>query len=443
MNIREQCLVYTNLDSDKITVLEKMAEHFSVLMPFYESIEITIPLKKGREVLIISSINNREVVLDGNYKYTLIEQPNYEDYTVHNYGDKKAVPLWLGTTVFGMVLFREKVTPNNFSLDSFKQYYLDKLRYNYPTSYLVPDGIIVANENGCLSYFNYISEYILKRLGIKTDNLYDLLNYFGIENSYNINKGSGYFSFFVRVYNFNLSIIINPIISNSKKLGSVIIISDISLIKKKEKELIEKSTVVKEIHHRVKNNLQTITSLLRMQMRRTDSKFIQKAFNESINRILSIAIIHEALSKEDLECVNLKQTVYTIMNMIISNMVEPHKLILGEIYGKDFYLSANYASYLSLCVTELIQNSIEHGFKNANNGLVKVNILEENSQIVISVMDNGSGFSPGKTTNESSLGMTIVNTIIHQKLKGKFSIESSSKGTIAHIRFPKPDAEEG
>ncbi|WP_242841713.1 sensor histidine kinase [Desulfitibacter alkalitolerans] len=420
-----------------------MAEYFSVLTPFYESVEIITPLKKGKEALIISSNPDKEAVIVDYYKYPLMSPPNIEDFTFYDYGDKKGIPLWLGTeTIFGMVLVKEKKKSINLSLEVFKQYYIEHLSYNYPRGYLVPDGIILAGEDGSFSYLNYVGEYILRRLGINTQNLCGLFDGFGMGQCSKLKNSSGFFSFFVKLNSFDLIIMINPIIWRDKSLGSLIIISDISLIKKKENELIEKSTVVKEIHHRVKNNLQTITSLLRMQMRRSDSKFIQKTFNESINRILSIAIIHEALSKEDIECVNIKQTVYTIMNMIISNMVEPHKAILGELHGEDFYLSANYASYLSLCVTELIQNSIEHGFKNANRGLIKVSIIEKGQDFIISVSDNGSGFASGKTINESSLGMTIVNTITQQKLRGKFTVESSSKGTTATISFPKADAEE-
>lgn len=238
---------------------------------------------------------------------------------------------------------------------------------------------------------------------------------------------------------FDVSMIFNPLFVNGEFQGILLIVSDLTLIKKKEKELIEKSTVIKEIHHRVKNNLQTITSLLRLQMRRTNLKIAEKVFTESINRILSIALIHEALSKQDLEVINIKQTSYNILQMILSNMVDPNKDIRGEVSGDDIYLTATIASSLSLCITELIQNAVEHAFVNLTEGNIRISVEENNNEIIIIVKDNGIGVTTAKIENESSLGMQIVKTIIQQNLKGEFSLEGQRYGTIALIRFPKPD----
>lgn len=219
--------------------------------------------------------------------------------------------------------------------------------------------------------------------------------------------------------------------------------SDLTLIKKKERELIKKSTVIKEIHHRVKNNLQTITSLLSLQMRRTNSEKVEKAFNESINRILSIAIIHEVLSHQELEIINLKQTVYKILEMILANMVPPNKAINGEICGQDIYLNALQASNLSLCITELVQNAVEHAFTNQTEGIIRITVEKNEDEVEVTVKDNGGGIQSGEVQNVRSLGMQIVDTITQNNLNGRFFIEGSRAGTSAHIVFPAGSKEGG
>jgi len=195
-----------------------------------------------------------------------------------------------------------------------------------------------------------------------------------------------------------------------------------------------KSAVIKEIHHRVKNNLQTIASLLRLQMRRVNSKKVENAFNESINRISSIALIHEELSRGGIDKINIKSATANIMEMVLSSMVPPGKNITGELSGSEIYQDADKASSLSLCITELIQNSVEHAFQMRKKGIIKVDISEVEGEAVITITDNGIGF--GGKKNRNSLGLEIIEMITVEKLKGTFSINGQINGTISVIRFP-------
>lgn len=195
-----------------------------------------------------------------------------------------------------------------------------------------------------------------------------------------------------------------------------------------------KSAVIKEIHHRVKNNLQTIASLLRLQMRRVNSKKVENAFNESINRISSIALIHEELSRGGIDKINIKSATANIMEMVLSSMVPPGKNITGELSGSDIYQDADKASSLSLCITELIQNSVEHAFQMRKKGVIKVDISEVDGEAVITISDNGIGF--GGKKNRHSLGLEIIEMITVEKLKGTFVINGQINGTTSVIRFP-------
>lgn len=195
-----------------------------------------------------------------------------------------------------------------------------------------------------------------------------------------------------------------------------------------------KSAVIKEIHHRVKNNLQTIASLLRLQMRRVNSKKVENAFNESINRISSIALIHEELSRGGIDKINIKAATANIMEMVLTSMVPPGKNITGELSGSDLFQDADKASSLSLCITELIQNSVEHAFQMRKKGVIKVDISEVAGEAVITISDNGIGF--GGKKSKSSLGLEIIEMITVEKLKGTFEIHGQINGTTSVIRFP-------
>lgn len=177
-------------------------------------------------------------------------------------------------------------------------------------------------------------------------------------------------------------------------------------------------------------------------MRRTNSKIAEKILNQSINRILSIALIHETLSKQNFEVVNIKQTSYNILQTILSNMVDPSQKITGEISGIEVFLPATVASNVSLCITELIQNAVEHAFTTRSEGNIRVTVGREQDEVIITVEDNGIGISTDKVRNGGQLGTQILDSIIRSKLKGEFSLESYRYGTKACMRFPSSHHEE-
>ena len=433
MSIREKLLIHSELKSDQVAILEKLVDHLEFLQVLYNEMRIIVWGKQGSAVII--------------FRRDYLKVINRDDIPeiVRGMGDAaRQVPLQLGEEAeAGLLIFGEKNCGSTAGLEKIIDFCRQAEEAGFPDSYLVPDGLIVFDEQGTMRFKNGIGRIILRRLGLQDISLGRLVNSLGV----GLEKYQKYLdqpSFIGEAYQvgaFDVSVIINPLIFRDCSLGALLIISDLTLIKKKEKELMEKSTVIKEIHHRVKNNLQTITSLLRLQMRRSNLKLVEKVFTESINRVLSIALIHEALSKQELEIINIKQTSYNILQMILSNMIDPSKRITGDIYGVDVYLSATLASSVSLCVTELIQNAVEHAFVNREEGVIRVTVEQPGDEVVITVEDNGVGLSPAKLQSESSLGMQIVNTIIQHNLKGSFSLEGHRYGTVACIRFPKTSME--
>lgn len=421
MNISEKCLIHDELTFDQVIALEKIAEHVELQRTYlYSSTEISILSKEPQETVL--------VVNDGN------------DLT-----EVKTIPIYLGiNNKVGTVTIEGKKTLAENYLEDLMQFYTGRPNSYLPLNDLVPDGLLIINYEGEIVSTNDTANSILSRLGFQDLSLSELVVELGFSQkdiAIYISQPA-FLALYLSIEQFDIILIINPLFAEQKLVGALVILSDRSSVKRIEKELMEKRTVIKEIHHRVKNNLQTITSLLRLQMRRTNSKVVEKILNQSINRILSIALIHEALSKQNFEVVNIKQTSYNILQTVLSNMVDPNQNITGEISGTEVFLPATVASNVSLCITELIQNALEHAFISRSEGNIRVTVRRESNEVFITVEDNGIGISSNKVQNGGQLGTKIVENIIQRNLKGGFSLESNRYGTKACVRFPSSYHEE-
>ncbi|MDR3566061.1 MAG: histidine kinase N-terminal domain-containing protein [Negativicutes bacterium] len=232
-----------------------------------------------------------------------------------------------------------------------------------------------------------------------------------------------------------------PIVRGNQTLRTIIIVADITEIKKKEKELLVKSAVIQEIHHRVKNNLQTIASLLRLQARRTKSDEVKAALRESVNRILSISVVHEFLSQQDAEFIDVAEVAKNILDLVIQNMLEPDFNIQTLFNGQKMVLPSDAAISLALVINELIQNSIEHGFVGRREGVIGVDMSTRKDAYQIEIWDDGIGLPPDFNQAQSnSLGLQISRTLIEHDLGGEFRLYSEG-GTHACITIPRSKEE--
>jgi len=238
----------------------------------------------------------------------------------------------------------------------------------------------------------------------------------------------------VTIGGFILNVVYAPIHDGDKFMGAVMLIEDKTEEKNIEKELVLKSAVIDEIHHRVKNNLQTIISLLRLQRRRITNADARGAFSETMTRIFSISLTHEILAQKGVDSVNIKEILGRMLNSA-KNYIIPETLDLTlEIHGDDIQLESGMATSIAMVVNELVQNCIKHAFVGRQQGLIVLRISHGEALSTIEVADDGVGYRLD-SAHTGSLGHKLVRSLVQDKLFGKLAIESSPKGTKAVFSF--------
>jgi two-component sensor histidine kinase len=226
------------------------------------------------------------------------------------------------------------------------------------------------------------------------------------------------------------------LIREHKAVGGLMLLRDVTDLKEKEKQLMIKSAVIKEIHHRVKNNLQTVSSLLRLQMRRTQSDEAKKVFHDSINRINSIAVIHEILAYDGLDVIDFKEVIERIVKINLSSMVKPGLSIGFTLNAEPLYIAPDRATTLALVTNELIQNCVLHAFPERTHGHIAVSLKEIGGFVHLNVVDDGVGIDSVQVPSKTNLGMKIVETLVQEDLGGKLTMTAAGRGTDIRITFP-------
>jgi two-component sensor histidine kinase len=227
--------------------------------------------------------------------------------------------------------------------------------------------------------------------------------------------------------------------SRSDEIGGVLImVHDATEERRKRQELKVKTTMVQEVHHRVKNNLQTIAAVLRMHARRTQNEETLHALNEAIARILSVAVIHEYLSLDESQTINLRDVCQRIVSQNRQVMVEPGQQIRFLVEGPAIYLPSQQATSSALVINELIHNALEHGFSTQQTGEIKISLVDRGERVWLEVWDDGAKLPGDFDLNmPSSLGLQIVRSLVQDDLRGVLVIENREDGVVATVDFPK------
>ena len=218
--------------------------------------------------------------------------------------------------------------------------------------------------------------------------------------------------------------------------GALVLVEDLTDMRGREQEIKVKDATIREVHHRVKNNLQTIASLLRIQARRSGSPEASRALREAVERISSMAVVHEQLTGSDDERVDFADSARTIVEMVRSGLAGSDSEITARVEGSTGEVPAQVATSLALLTAELVHNAIEHGVGPRGSGTVTVSLRRLDDEIAIVVRDDGCGLPPGFDPEATAnLGLAIVKMVVEDDLKGTLTF-SSRRGTTVTVRVP-------
>ncbi|GAB3493947.1 sensor histidine kinase [Nocardiopsis coralliicola] len=236
-----------------------------------------------------------------------------------------------------------------------------------------------------------------------------------------------------------------PLVTDGVRIGALVMVRDVTELRRRERELMTKDATIREIHHRVKNNLQTVAALLRLQARRLDNSEGRAALDEAVRRVGSIAIVHEMLSHTPDEIVDFDDIADRVIEMAaeVSSTGVP---VTPRRVGHFGLLSALVATPLSMVLTELVQNAVEHGLGHGP-GAIEVAVVRRDAPpgddasggtLEIEVTDDGGGLPHDfDFDGATSLGLQIVRTLVVGELGGQLEIKPrDAGGTAVAIELP-------
>jgi two-component system, sensor histidine kinase PdtaS len=231
-----------------------------------------------------------------------------------------------------------------------------------------------------------------------------------------------------------------PLLDGARVSGVLVLIRDVTDLRHRDRILVSKDATIREIHHRVKNNLQTIAALLQLQGRRVQSQEARDAIEESERRIRSIAIVHETLSRDVGEVVPFRDIVDPLVRVVEETVSTPELQLRFVVEGDAGDLSGELATPLAVVLNELMQNAVDHAFPTAEGelreGRVRVVLSRDQDQLLVDVIDNGVGLPDGFSLEASpGLGLSIVHTLVTSELGGTIELQTLD-GTRVRVRIP-------
>jgi two-component sensor histidine kinase len=228
-----------------------------------------------------------------------------------------------------------------------------------------------------------------------------------------------------------------PVLEDDVPTGALVLLRDVSDLRRRDRMLLSKDATIREIHHRVKNNLQTIASLLRLQGRRLRNPEARAALQESERRIRSIAIVHDTLAREAGDVVAFNEIVRPLARLVEETASSPEHQIRFHVDGDAGELPGEVATPLAVVLNELMQNAVDHAFpESVADAQVNVTLGRDDGHVDIEVRDNGTGLPEQFTLDGSrGLGLSIVQALVTSELQGSIEMHDD-RGTSVRVRVP-------
>lgn len=464
-SIERLCREYTNLTEEEIEIIKRIGGSLQTMANLEDADFFIDCLTKDATTAIVVAEAKPENV-PSSYKKTvvgLLAEPQNEPAVARTFKlglstkQMKALtqeyatviqsvePIWHGERVIGVLIEEKNADETNemrdrirFTEQSYAKLANVLTRLDEEGSWLadcIDESIILVDMKGYVSYRNKMARNLYQKLGYTVDILGQPYRGIALHGS-NLewfDQDANYSG--IEVVSGDLTLTVKQISLKSNNVDFAVMIQDITHIREKEKELILKSVAIKEMHHRIKNSLQMIASLLRLQGRRTKSIEAKKVLDDGMNRILAIASTHKLLAKVGVDQVNIRDVLEHIKDNTVRYFLKPTIDVDVEIRGEGFQVDSEISTSVALVVSELLQNSLQYAFNDRKvGGKILIEIENDGRQSKFSVSDNGKGFDINNL-KEDSLGLSIVFSIVKDKLKGTINVRSSDKGTSIAFEF--------
>lgn len=313
-----------------------------------------------------------------------------------------------------------------------------------PVAPRVGDGLIRLDAQGVISYASPNAASALRRLGItetaEGTTLGTLISA-AIDHKSPTDEGwstslSGRVARLMSVHSDGAVVQMRtiPLSPSGERIGAVVLVHDVTEINRRDRELVTKTATIREIHHRVKNNLQTVAALLRLQARRVDDDAARAALEEAVRRVGSIAVVHETLSSSGTdESVAFDEVADRVLEMLAQVAVRPGVEVRRV--GSFGDLPSPIATPLSLVVNELISNALEHGVASSGNSVL-LSVDRRSTTLTVTVTDDGVGLPPGFVVEDAAnLGLQIVRTLVVHELDGTIAFIPEAQGTSVRVEL--------
>ena len=462
-NIQSLCRNYTNLsatDIDKLIEIEATNKYYAELTDCYMFIDCMMD-NLSHAIVVAEAFPNKE---KGLYEKSVIGKFVFESFepavfTAFKQQEKSSIsravtqegitveqnviPIFNEQQQVIAVLIQEKtVKMQTTPKDDFQNMPFALIEHIVePNSQPIPvvsdllvESIILTNHENKVIYSNPAGYHFISELS-------------GLENFDNValdkilpflqevyDKGDDVFFLEITIERKSFIVKKIPIRSQNDKV-TLLIIHDLTELKLKENELMMKTFAIREIHHRVKNNLQTVTSLLRLQMRNELSAVNASAFQEALNRIYSISSVYELILENE-DNAEEKVDVIALAKKIGHKMIGTSNTATIQLAFHHEHLQvfchSKKAVSLALIICELLQNALKYAFVGRDEGAIDIHFMQEASTISLHISDNGVGMHEVK----ASFGMEIITRLVEYDLAGSFSIIPSEEGTHTQIQFP-------
>ena len=244
-----------------------------------------------------------------------------------------------------------------------------------------------------------------------------------------------------------------PLLDAGTPTGAIVLVRDVTELRRRDRQLVSKDATIREIHHRVKNNLQTISSLLRLQARRLEGEEAREALGESVRRIGAISLVHETLAQSADDEVGFAEIVRPLVRVVEESVSSPLRPVSITVEGDAGVVPGQVATTMAVVLTELLQNAVDHAFPAAQladqeaggtdggsaAGWVRIQLDRRADGLVVRVVDDGVGIPEGfDVADATGLGLTIVRTFVEGELGGRIRLVpvERGRGTVAEVWVP-------